>query len=86
MREEKWLTEDAEKRAAERQDGRADEMEEGEICEDQNTPPPDQNGKEKVQESLASIRICLQSDNGIILGLLILRRPRSPVSWPLEVL
>ena len=52
--EEKRLAEEAEKKAAEAlaqtPDGR--DMEDGEIFEDQDTPPPDQDGKEKVRETL----------------------------------
>jgi translation initiation factor 4G len=37
---------------AQTQDGRAEEIEEGEINEDQDTQPPNQDGREKVRESL----------------------------------
>ena len=49
---------------------------EGEIYDDQTTPPP-QDGREKIRESLRIERMHLQSGDGGILDLLTLKRPRS---------
>ena len=51
--EAKRLAEEAEKKLAEQTpDGKGNEMEEGEILEDQDTPPHTQDGRDKVRESL----------------------------------
>jgi translation initiation factor 4G len=50
---QKQIAEEAEKKVVEQTlDRRAGEMEEGEILEDQDTPPQSQDGKDKVRESL----------------------------------
>ena len=52
-------------------DERAEEAEEGEIFEDQDTPPHSQDGRDKPS---ALIRQLLQLEDGSILGLLLLKR------------